>query len=147
MSKQMKAADIIRETVAHFKTNPRGVFNTETGTQCRYNWEDGSHCAVGRCLDKKYQDMGKDMPANDQSVDGLLDELRVSSIDVILQEKYRGHSLDFWTELQELHDFEEFWMDDIHYSEDGSIAEGHKLTSYGEDAFYSLINRHKVQEK
>ena len=87
------------------------------------------------------------MPGNENSVLGLLDELKVNSIDVILQEKYRGHSLDFWTALQELHDFAEFWMDDIHYSEDGSIAEGHKLTSYGEDAFYSLINRHQVQEK
>ena len=147
MSKQMEATDIIKETVAYFTKNKRAVDITETGESCRYNRGDGSHCAVGRCLDKKYQDMGEDIPGNDQRVDTLLDELRVSSIDAIVQEKYRGHSLDFWIELQELHDFGENLMDDIHYSEDGSIAEGHKLTSYGEDAFYSVINRHKVQEK
>jgi len=142
MSKQMKAADIIRETVAHFKTNPRGVFNTETGTQCRYNWEDGSHCAVGRCLDKKYQDMGKDMPANDQSVDGLLDELRVSSIDVILQEKYRGQSQDFWEELHDFHDICENW-----YSTHDGKKVRNRLTSFGEDQFYILMNRHQKQEE
>ena len=147
MSKQMKATDIIKETVAYYAKNKRAVDITETGESCRYNWGDGSHCAVGRCLDKKYQDMGEDMPGNDQRVGTLLDEFRVSSIDVILQEKYRGHSLDFWTELQELHDFGEFWMDNIHYSEDGSIAGCHKLTAYGEDAFHSLINKYKVQEK
>ena len=147
MSKQMEATDIIKETVAYFTKNKRAVDITETGESCRYNRGDGSHCAVGRCLDKKYQDMGEDIPGNDQRVDTLLDELRVSSIDAIVQEKYRGHSLDFWIELQELHDFGENLMDDIHYSEDGSIAEGHKLTPYGEDGFYSLINRYKVQEK
>lgn len=147
MSKQMKATDIIRETVEYFTENKRAVEITETGESCRYNWGDGSHCAVGRCLDKKYQDMGEDMPGNENSVQGLLDELQVNSIDFILQEKYRGHSLDFWTELQELHDFGEHWQDDMYYLEDGNIAECHKLTCYGEDQVNSLINKYKVQEK
>ena len=90
MSKQMEATDIIRETVEHYRTNLRGVYNTDTGTQCRYNWADGSHCAVGRCLEEKYQDMGEDMPGNEQSVYALVDHLDKSYIDDILQEKYKS---------------------------------------------------------
>jgi hypothetical protein len=135
MSKQMKATDIIRETVAYYRTNLRGVDVTDAGTQCRYNWADGSHCAVGRCLEKKYQDMGEDMPGNEQDVESLLDHLEVNNIDDVLQEKYRGHSKEFWEQLQDFHDYSANWTNE------------NRLTCIGEDGFYILIDRHKVQEK
>ena len=141
MSKQMEATDIIRETVEYYRTNLRGVFTTEIGTSCRYNWKDGSHCAVGRCLEKKYQEMGKDMPGNENSVQGLIDELQVSSIDSILQEKYRGQSQDFWEELQDFHDLYENWIHGL------ASLHQNKLTPKGEDEFCRLINKYKVQEK
>lgn len=141
MSKQMKATDIIRETVEYYRTNLRGVATTFEGTSCRYNWEDGSHCAVGRCLEKKYQDMGKDMPGNDESVQGLIDRLQASSIDSILQEKYRGHSLVFWRKLQAFHDCPDNWMHGL------ASLQQNKLTPEGEDEFCRLINLFKVQEQ
>lgn len=48
----------------------------------------------------------------DMSVVTLMDEFNLESLDDVLKPRYRGHSYDFWFELQMLHDTEAFWSPD-----------------------------------
>lgn len=71
---------------------------------CDYwNQETNKKCAVGRCFtDEALKSCG-------ESGD-LVHNLDISyGLDSLLQEKYRGHDISFWQDLQNLHDHTHYW--------------------------------------
>ena len=106
----MKAIEIINETANFYKKDPlnRRSFASDNDI-CAYNSSDGNHCAVGRCLQKKYRDLGEDLEFNSESICELTDFYCKNSLDEMLMPRYRGQDLELWQDLQALHDYENFW--------------------------------------
>jgi len=107
----MTKEEIIDETVAYYSedVNRRSKY---MGT-CAYNSYYGlenRHCAIGRCMQQHYKDQGTSLHNNYEcDIDCFLSDLGLNNIDLILEEKYHGHDLKFWIELQRLHDLDCNW--------------------------------------
>ncbi len=104
----MTKLEILNETVAFYSADVtrRSVI---IGGDCAYNGDNGTHCAVGRCLLPKYHEMGDKLPENHWTINALVIENECQSLDEMLQEQYRGHEVEFWRHLQILHDTVECW--------------------------------------
>jgi hypothetical protein len=108
---------IIDETVAYYSedTKRRAV----VGYACHYfQKETGNMCAVGMCA------------IDPQELDGscYFAALKLSD-EEIFKPEYRGHSVEFWGELQALHDT------NTHWDENG-------LTPAGEEYVKKLKEKH-----
>lgn len=106
---KMTKIEIIDETVAYIKKNGRSV--DELG-YCMYRKEvpsgDIIGCAVGRCIiPEKYSEYFEGISAL------KLDTIAKTDLDNLLKKEYRGHSKDFWGDLQRLHDGVDHWTNDI----------------------------------
>ena len=108
----MTKTEIIIETKEFYDANPhlRGVSRLipSDGENCVYQspTEPERKCAVGRCMTKEAlvslgQAEGPAESLKCKSPDGKLDTLLI--------QKYRGHSADFWTALQDFHDKKINW--------------------------------------
>lgn len=119
----MTKKEIIEETVAYYGENERAL--SEEGT-CHY-LIDNKMCAVGRCLTPAALEKWGSLKG---SVSTLRDELRISgeTFENTLQDQYKGHSIDFWNQLQQLHDVDENWCNG-------------KLTDSGERVVEYMIKR------
>lgn len=114
---------ILEETYNFYKNNPdqRAIGKNSLGlVECMYLTFDGRKCAVGRC----------------QIEPNLFFTRRVDDIwptseklDETLKPEYRGHDIDFWTDLQSFHDFDSNW------DENG-------ISSLGETQYQTLVKRH-----
>lgn len=92
MSKTRK--EIIDETAAEYTLVSRAVAGNNES--CMYITPDGRKCAVGRCM----------IAPSDVwtcTVHGI------PNLDGHLLEEYRGHPIEFWEQLQALHDGEKNW--------------------------------------
>jgi hypothetical protein len=109
---------IIDETVEYYKHNHRA----STWWGCQYLTEDGSMCAVGRCLE--------DPEALEEAIlqqEGAQSELNLKGImdfenlakHIVFKPEYEGHCVEFWADLQKLHDLSSHWNDDKTLSEKG----------------------------
>ena len=96
----MTEIEIIEETANTYSSSNRSM---KSNGKCYYTHPDnGNHCAVGRCmLEDTLTSLSK--IDNEESVAYLLESLGCK-LDDILKPEYRGHSLEFWTALQDLHD-------------------------------------------
>lgn len=134
----MTATEIINETVEYYRKNPRSL---DQSGKCVYQSPEGNMCAVGRCLDwDKYKE--NIINANQDGLIDLIYECKVlpsgrsidnneSVLDPILAERYRGFSLEFWSDLQVLHDTASYW-------EDTSLSKGGEV--YLQDIIQKAIN-------
>lgn len=98
--------EIIDETVKYYNNNPRA----RTDHSCYYLTDDNRMCAFGRCmLDEKR----KKLEMKVCSIEGMYRDLGISSknfdFDSVLKPEYRGHSLSFWIDIQDIHDYSNFW--------------------------------------
>lgn len=110
----MVQADIVDETVRDYEGHPeRFSFtdSTKKGKQiCTYIGPNGTHCAVGSKLNETALDVirdsfGTSSTLNTDTILALTVTLTGSSdIDAILKPEYKGMKLDFWIDLQSLHD-------------------------------------------
>lgn len=100
--------EIINETISFYTGDTKRRSLNDKG-YCVYNGPNGAHCAVGRCLLPEYKEMGESLPMNEEAIRDLFEARDCNSIDDMLEEKYRGHDLSFWNQLQLLHDGEEYW--------------------------------------
>ena len=99
-----KEIKIITETLEYYKDHECASL----GGECEYTMRDScgkkTHCAVGRCLKKKFQTYK------------FSDQFFGMSSDVILEDenhlknRYLGMGDDFWTSLQCLHDTDYYWI-------------------------------------
>ena len=100
----MTKVEIIQMVANHYNDSNRSVANGG----CWYA-RDGKMCAVGMCMTDEAIDKFGGFGGN---VNNLSDKLLIQerrSIDTLLKDEYRGHDLDFWEELQELHDDSYLW--------------------------------------
>lgn len=121
---QKTRKEIILETVAFYSEDPsrRAVIKEDGRAKCRYLTEDGRKCAVGRCMieGKKIAYAGLKFPAD--KVDAGIGDLE--DRDSQLLPEYRGHSLHFWSCLQEFHDA------DYNFTDTGLSDAGQQTVKY-----------------
>ena len=123
----MNKLEIIQELLVDtYAKNPklRAVNDMEN---CRYTTEDGRHCAVGMCMTKESETNFGDFMG---SFPSLIDLHDIDNHDSLLQEKYRGHGLDFWQDMQIFHDTH------LNFTETG-------LSEIGEFRLLGLQERHE----
>src|SRR6056297_3193743 len=99
----MNKIEIINETVKFYSKDPDNLRSFDEDGDCAYNNTNNRHCAVGRCLMYKYKRHGKKLKGNYGDLTSLCNYYN-KKVDEILSPKYRGHSIIFWDDLQNLHD-------------------------------------------
>ena len=138
--KTMTKTEIIIETKEFYEKNPKELRAIEKGT-CAYNTENGNHCALGRCLLPKYHKLGTELDNNEGDILALVvaysdkeyeEEDEEINLDFMLQKKYKGHSFNFWTNLQVFHDMKTNWDDK-------------GLSSAGKSNYLKLLKKYKNQ--
>ena len=122
----MTKTEIIEETANFYNLSNRGY--DDSITQCIYKNGEDKKCAVGRCLNSETT------PHNIFKFRGDVEDLESFCIsqDIFLEdlflEQYKGHEIEFWTDLQNFHDCE------YNFSTTG-------LTSKGKQAKQELIEK------
>lgn len=93
--KTLTKLQIINETVNRFNSNNRAV--RESG-ECIYCSQDGRKCAVGVYMDETN--------TPDRYYGSVLQLHRdaLNGIDTLLVPEVRGHEIEFWKDVQDLHD-------------------------------------------
>lgn len=132
----MTKLEIIKETADYYSENPskRGlnIITDSLGNkhpgQYVYITEDGKMCAVGRAcinpIDFQYSVGG-------QGLETLYGEEDNFNLDPELKPEYRGHTPEFWMDLQDFHDISKNW-DEKGLTEIGHIHLNQLLEKYGE---------------
>jgi len=99
--KQKEVLDIVTK---HFNSKNRSTASPPSKS-CFYLSKDGLKCAVGMFIKDEYiNDENWVETHNEEGADCLLD-----SSDEILVEEYRGLGVEFWADMQSLHDSEGYW--------------------------------------
>jgi hypothetical protein len=108
----MTKEEIINETVEYYKDESKRGYNA-ANEQCEYLTESGNMCAVGRCLiPGSLMESFFGEPRLAQSMRNCgLSVLDVANLEEILKPEYRGHSRNFWAQLQILHDCSDHFND------------------------------------
>ncbi len=125
--------DILNETFEFYGADPKGRRSVESDSvSCRYLIPgiEPKMCAVGRCLENPEEWADSSGRASDlQETIQALD--RGDSLDAILKEEYRGHSISFWNDLQNWHDTpDNFDLDNNCVCEHGKIQMRYLLEQY-----------------
>jgi hypothetical protein len=112
----MTPIEIIDETVEFYKENARAV---DGG--CFYLYENGAKCAVGRCFtDEVIAKQQKEADSRDEekyrfrSIHGInfcfsIAVMNSNNPEDLLKPEYKGQTIEFWRQLQHLHDSPIFW--------------------------------------
>lgn len=99
-AKKKTAREILEETAAFYTSENRAVVKGGHGNHgsvsCHYLTNDGKMCAVGRCL------IDPSEITNEPVID-------IPQLEDRLKSEYRGHPIDFWSDLQDLHDSPNNW--------------------------------------
>lgn len=107
-TKTLSKLEIIEETVKYYSKNPlkrRGAkYSNNSQVGCVYRTVRGTKCAVGRCGNSKF---------NFRFEGNVFSYAQqcISNLDIHLFPRYRGHGLDFWNDIQDLHDVGDNWTD------------------------------------
>ena len=135
MSKQQQMQDILKETVDYYREDPVNRRCVDDDGNCMYTWGD-NHCAVGRYLKPEYQK--ENWIENSMSVTELSEYSDDYSIDQFIVDKAHGVDLQFWRDLQDIHDIVGYWEEyDEH--EDGRRKYG--LTDRGKEIYITMQDK------
>lgn len=107
MSSQLTKFEIINETLAFYSEDVNRRAIKKTGNYCEYLTEDGKKCAVGRCMTSEALNEYGDYMGTIDSL--IIEDPKQINLDDLLEEKYRGHEEEFWSNLQRIHDKPENW--------------------------------------
>jgi hypothetical protein len=111
---QKTKREIIEETANFYHLGNRG-YSAHT-LDCVYlDFQTRNRCALGRCFDAPDETLYDLTGTVDR--DGCIlmagkPSERWIDIETLLKKEYRGHSPDFWNDLQSLHDGEKNWTND-----------------------------------
>lgn len=108
---------LLQETINHYHSGNRS--STNSGV-CSYLSDDGSMCAVGRCLKPEYletfHEIEENIPSNG-AFGSAISEIFESSLlvglgisDVVMDE-YSDITFEDWRKVQRLHDNPDNWND------------------------------------
>ena len=95
---QQKMQEILKDTVDYYRENPEGRRAVDKNGDCEYTTDDGRHCAIGRYMRAEFLDT-EWKENHGVGVYGLS-----SNVDYYLKHDVRGLDIDFWRDLQDLHD-------------------------------------------
>jgi hypothetical protein len=108
---------LLQETINHYHSGNRS--STESGV-CSYLSDDGSMCAVGRCLKPEYLEtfhkIEENISANGAFGSAISEIFKADSLeglgisDVVMDE-YSDITLEDWRKVQRLHDYSDNWND------------------------------------
>ena len=112
MAKKLTPIEIIDDTIAYYSEDiNRRALNNNGILSCGYYLKEGKKvkkCAVGRCLKrgvaKKLEEDTKDI---DSIIQNIIDDEVITWTD--FKKKYQYPNIEFWSQLQELHDDCENW--------------------------------------
>ena len=110
----MTKVEIIQMMANHYNEDNRSVDSGD----CFYA-RDGKMCAVGMCMTDEAIDEFGDFMGTIHKLNAKILTEENKSFDAIFKDEYKGHDLNFWEELQYLHDECMFW------DECGLTLEGH----------------------
>lgn len=101
---QLTKQQILEETYNYYTEDVNRRANGPSGCLYTYIFEDGTktHCAVGRCLKPEFQEKDLDSTLFTDPSDTSCMSLK--DLESLLQDKYKGHELRFWRDLQYFHD-------------------------------------------
>lgn len=129
----MTKEEIINDTISYYNedTSRRAL---DHGSSCVYRARDGRNCAFGRYMKEGFLDYPI---CNDiATIEELLEEFELESVDDLLVEKVHGHNKDFWISLQGLHDKGANWID-------GSYTK-HLINSVEDIVNYYNLNKEQI---
>lgn len=105
----MNKQRIILETIEEYDDPSNRALYYSKGTHldatCLYESSNGNRCAVGRCMtNRALERYAYSSRGFEHLTEGLM-------YDDLLREEYRGQTLQFWVDLQMLHDTHSHWSD------------------------------------
>ena len=103
MNKQQQMQEILKDTVDYYREDPEGRRAVDKNGDCEYTTEDGRHCAIGRYMRPEFLDT-EWRENHGVGVHGLS-----SNVDYYLKHEVRGLDMDFWRDLQDIHDVVGNW--------------------------------------
>jgi hypothetical protein len=115
--KRLTKLQIIDETVEYYSADVSRRSIGEDG--CMYKSPNGNMCAVGRCIEESKL---QSIITTKSNGSGAYTLFNVYGTD-ILKEKYRGHEVSFWDDLQGFHD------NPINWDNDGITEDGLRRAS------------------
>lgn len=103
--KKRTKQEILNFVVWYYSRYPRAVDYTENGlNMCNYLTKDGkARCAHSIFI--KTEHIPAIMDSDNVSASGVIKGMG----DSIHRERYQGHSIEFWSRVQQLHDTNHFW--------------------------------------
>lgn len=97
--------EILDETVAYYGSDP--VNKRGQGMSgCKYLTLDGKMCAVGRCCAAPSEAWF----GGCENIRGT-DVSKFLNLEDLLKPEYKGHNIQFWCDLQSLHDTKAYFTD------------------------------------
>lgn len=132
MKNQLTYIDVINETVEYYSGKENKFGRTIQGV-CRY-FIDGNTCAVGRCLSLSEERLMK-LDQNSQTQVKKLFSRNLLSMNCFKSEYVHLSNLEFWEDLQKLHDNGANWDIDS----DGNV----ELSSTGQNTVNKLKEDYK----
>lgn len=112
----MTKIEIIEETIKFYSEDPsrRAVKTRKDGSSYACVYVYGKRrCALSRCMSpeflEKYGEIINDKGSIGEGLSKYLSEELHIDLDEALLPKYRGHSEDFWSDIQAMHDISENW--------------------------------------
>ena len=135
MNKKQQMQELLKATVDYYRADPKGRRSVTDDGDCMYTWGK-NHCAIGRYLKPEYQ--REDWPDNGMSVWDLSEYSDNMTIDQFLIDKAHGLDLDFWRDLQDMHDIMGYW-EEWDMTIDGKRE--YKLTDRGKENYVALQDR------
>lgn len=108
--KQRTKLEIIEDTYKFYTAFPEKRAIDKNG-KCSFKTKDGRKCAVGRFLVDNIQPQDEGSNGFSCSNYGLCKANSTGFLDNLLLPDYRGHSEEFWEELQKFHDNKHYWKE------------------------------------
>jgi hypothetical protein len=97
--------EIIDETIDYYRKNPRSIEDF----RCLYLGSNNQRCALSRCCTEE----GVLRLSNHEGVSIVSFIENGLIIEELLKPEYKGHCLDFWMNLQYIHDYNCLWKDNM----------------------------------
>ena len=142
MNKQItKIIETFKETYVKNPKNRTAIGHIACYTSAKQKDGTFKHWPIGRYLLPKYQ--GRTWKYNGDGIRYILRKEKISTIDKFLLPEYNGISLDFWKDIQQLHDNHTLWTDEG-LTEDGKHAlKKIEETNYSNEKSKPLVEERK----
>lgn len=100
--------EILNEVASFYNSNNRGYCSADG---CTYLTSEGNRCAVGHFMSKKNAEIASGFGGSVKTLDSILRQsgMGYSSFNDLLLPHVRGYDVDFWLDLQNLHDIDRNW--------------------------------------